>query len=123
MADHRFGRKLRLLTAPDYKVVFGKAELKVSCPQLLILAIKSGYEDPRLGLVIAKKHIRLAVERNRVKRLIRESFRKHQQLLIEMDIVILARSGADRLDNKDFVTLVEKLWQDLIRRQKRLNAR
>jgi ribonuclease P protein component len=123
VADHRFGRKLRLLTAPDYKVVFGKAELKVSCPQLLILAIKSGYEDPRLGLVIAKKHIRLAVERNRVKRLIRESFRKHQQLLIEMDIVILARSGADRLDNKDFVTLVEKLWQDLIRRQKRLNAR
>ena len=76
-----------------------------------------------MGLVIAKKHIRLAVERNRLKRLIRESFRKHQQLLIEMDIVILARSGSDKLDNKDFVTLVEKLWQDLIRRQKRLNAR
>jgi len=74
-------------------------------------------------LVIAKKHIRLAVERNRLKRLIRESFRKHQQLLIEMDIVILARSGSDKLDNKDFVTLVEKLWQDLIRRQKRLSAK
>jgi ribonuclease P protein component len=123
VADHRFGRKLRLLTASDYKEVFGKAEFKVSCPQLLILAIKSGYEDPRLGLVIAKKHIRLAVERNRLKRLIRESFRKHQQLLIEMDIVILARSGSDKLDNKDFVTLVEKLWQDLIRRQKRLSAK
>lgn len=123
MADQSFGRKLRLLTASDYKAVFGKAELKVSCPQLLILAIKSGYEDPRLGLVIAKKHIRLAVERNRLKRLLRESFRKHQQLLIEMDIVILARSGSDRLDNENFVTLVEKLWQDLMRRQKRLNAR
>lgn len=123
MADQSFGRKLRLLTASDYKAVFGKAELKVSCPQLLILAIKSGYEDPRLGLVIAKKHIRLAVERNRLKRLLRESFRKHQQLLIEMDIVILARSGSDKLDNKDFVTLVEKLWQDLIRRQKRLSAK
>ncbi len=123
MADQSFGRKLRLLTASDYKAVFGKAELKVSCPQLLILAIKSGYEDPRLGLVIAKKHIRLAVERNRLKRLLRESFRKHQQLLIEMDIVILARSGSDKLDNENFVTLVEKLWQDLMRRQKRLNAR
>ena len=51
------------------------------------------------------------------------SFRKHQQLLIEMDIVILARSGSDKLDNENFVTLVEKLWQDLMRRQKRLNAR
>lgn len=123
MADQSFGRKLRLLTASDYKAVFGKAELKVSCPQLLILAIKSGYEDPRLGLVIPKKHIRLAVERNRLKRLLRESFRKHQQLLIEMDIVILARFGSDKLDNENFVTLVEKLWQDLMRRQKRLNAR
>lgn len=123
MADQSFGRKLRLLTASDYKAVFGKAELKVSSPQLLILAIKSGYEDPRLGLVIAKKNIRLAVERNRLKRLLRESFRKHQQLLIEMDIVILARSGSDKLDNKNFVTLVEKLWQDLMRRQKRLSAR
>lgn len=123
MADQSFGRKLRLLTASDYKAVFGKAELKVSSPQLLILAIKSGYEDPRLGLVIAKKHIRLAVERNRLKRLLRESFRKQQQLLIEMDIVILARSGSDKLDNENFVTLVEKMWQDLMRRQKRLSAK
>lgn len=123
MADYSFGRKLRLLTAADYKTVFGKAELKVSSPQLLILAIVSGYETPRLGLVIAKKHVKHAVQRNRIKRLIRESFRKHQQLLIEVDIVILARPGADNLDNKAFTALLEKLWQDLIRRQKRLTAR
>lgn len=123
MADQRFGRKSRLLTAADYKAVFSKAEIKVSCPQLLILAIKSGYETPRLGLVIAKKHVRQAVQRNRIKRLIRESFRKHQQLLIEVDIVILTRSGADTLDNTVFAALLEKLWQDLIRRQKRLTAR
>lgn len=123
MTDQSFGRKLRLLTASDYKAVFGKADFKVSSPQLLILAIKSGYETPRLGLVIAKKHIRQAVQRNRIKRLLRESFRAHQQLLIELDIVILARSGADGLDNKTFVILVEKLWQDLIRRRKRLTAR
>ena len=123
MADQRFGRKSRLLTAADYKAVFGKAEIKVSCPQLLILATKSGYETPRLGLVIAKKHVRQAVQRNRLKRLIRESFRKHQQLLIEVDIVILARPGADTLENNVFTTLIEKLWQDLIRRQRRLTAR
>ncbi|TFH75523.1 ribonuclease P protein component [Gammaproteobacteria bacterium LSUCC0112] len=123
MTDQSFGRKLRLLTASDYKAVFGKAEFKVSSPQLLILAIKSGYETPRLGLVIAKKHIRQAVQRNRIKRLLRESFRAHQQLLNELDIVILARSGADSLDNKTFVILIEKLWQDLIRRRKRLTAR
>lgn len=37
-----FGKNLRLLTASDYKAVFSQAEFKVSCPQILILAIKHG---------------------------------------------------------------------------------
>lgn len=123
MTDQGFGRKLRLLTASDYKAVFGKADHKVSCTQLLILAINSGHETPRLGLVIAKKHVRLAVERNRIKRLIRESFRQHQQLLSGLDIVILARAGVNDMDNTSFTTLLEKLWQDLIRRRNRQAAR
>lgn len=119
MTDQGFGRKLRLLTASDFKAVFGQADYKVSCAQLLILAINNGDETPRLGMVIAKKHVRLANSRNRLKRLIRESFRRHQQLLGGLDIVILARSGADSLDNESFTRLLEKLWQDLIRRRNR----
>lgn len=123
MTDQGFGRKLRLLTASDYKAVFGKADYKVSCPQLLILAINTGHETPRLGLVIAKKHVRLAVQRNRVKRLMRESFRHHQQLLSGLDIVILARAGIGALDNAAITALMEKLLQDLIRRRNRQAAR
>jgi len=123
VTDQGFGRKLRLLTASDFKAVFGQADYKVSCAQLLILAMNSGHETPRLGMVIAKKHVRLACERNRIKRLIRESFRRHQQLLSELDIVILARAGADSLDNEAFNRLLEKLWQDLIRRRNRQSAR
>lgn len=123
MTDTGFGRKLRLLTASDYKAVFGKADHKVSCSQLLILATNSGHESPRLGLVIAKKHVRLAVQRNRIKRLSRESFRHHQHLLSGLDIVILARTGVHGLDNASFTTLLEKLWQDLIRRRNRQAAR
>ena len=119
MTDQGFGRKLRLITASDFKAVFGQADYKVSCAQLLILAINNGDETPRLGMVIAKKHVRLANSRNRLKRLIRESFRRHQQLLGGLDIVILARSGADSLDNESFTRLLEKLWQDLIRRRNR----
>jgi ribonuclease P protein component len=119
VTDQGFGRKLRLLTASDFKAVFGQADYKVSCAQLLILAINNGDKTPRLGMVIAKKHVRLANSRNRLKRLIRESFRRHQQLLGGLDIVILARSGADSLDNESFTRLLEKLWQDLIRRRNR----
>jgi ribonuclease P protein component len=123
LTSNGFGRNLRLLTAPDYQAVFSQAEFKVSRPQLLILAIRHGNVNPRLGLVIAKKNIRLAVQRNRVKRLIRESFRHHQHLLTGLDIVILARKGLDAADNAATTQLLETLWQDLVRRHKRQATR
>jgi len=123
VTGHAFGRKLRLLTASDYKTVFDQAQFKASCSQFLILSIENGQTDPRLGLVIAKKSLRLAVQRNRVKRLIRESFRHNQHLLTGLDIVILARRGLEQLDNPAVTQLLEKLWQDIIRRRNRQAAR
>jgi len=119
ITSHGFGRNLRLLTASDYKAVFGQAEYKVSCAQFLILAIRHGKTNPRMGLVIAKKNVRLAVHRNRVKRLCRESFRHRQHLLAGLDIVILVRKGLTDMDNAAIVQLLEKLWQDLVRRRDR----
>jgi ribonuclease P protein component len=118
-----FGRKLRLLTASDYKAVFDAADYKVSSAQLLVLAINTGHTDPRLGLVISKKNIRFAVQRNRVKRLIRESYRKHQLQLCGLDIVVLARKGLDQQDNSAITKITDKLWQDLIQRRDRQTAR
>lgn len=123
MTSQGFGRKLRLLTASDYKAVFDAAEFKVSSAQLLVLAINTGHTDPRLGLVISKKNIRFAVQRNRVKRLIRESYRKHQLQLYGLDIVVLAKRGLDRLDNSAVTLLTNKLWQDLLQNRDRQAAR
>lgn len=51
---------------------------------------------PRLGLVVGRK-VGPAVRRNRVKRLLREFFRRHQERLPSADIIILAKKGAARL--------------------------
>jgi ribonuclease P protein component len=118
-----FGRKLRLLTACDYKAIFDAADYKVSSSHLLVLAINTGHTDPRLGLVVSKKNIRFAVQRNRIKRLIRESYRKHQLQLSGLDIVVLARKGLDQQDNSAITKLTDKQWQDLIQRRDRQTAR
>lgn len=123
MTGQGFGRQLRLLTALEYKQVFEQSQFKVSGPQILILARKNGKPSPRLGLVIAKKNIRLAVQRNRIKRLIRESYRQHQDLLTGLDIVILARAGLGGMGNSSVSVLLEKLWQDLIRKSNRQDSR
>ena len=55
----------------------------------------------RLGLVIPKRQVRLAVHRNRLKRWIRESFRHHQQQLPAADIVVRVHGAALTHDQVD----------------------
>ena len=49
--------------------------------------------------MIGKKNVKLAVQRNRLKRLIRESFRHNQETLAGWDIVVIARKGLGELEN------------------------
>lgn len=113
MAEFGFPKTTRLLNAADYKAVFSNAQFKVSCRQFLVLAIPNSSSKSRLGLVIAKKHVALAVQRNRIKRQIREAFRQNSVLLEELDLVVLARKDADKLNNKELKAIFESLWQDL----------
>ena len=112
--SYSFDKRLRLLKAADFQPVFKQARFKVSSQTVLVLAIENNLRFPRLGLVIAKKNIARAVQRNRVKRLLRESFRLNQHLLAGLDIVILARSGLGSLENPEITGQIETLWQDLM---------
>lgn len=102
-----------MLNAGDYRTVFNGATLKVSDRNLLILATPNQLSHPRVGLVIAKKNVRLAVQRNRVKRIIRESFRLQHSGLPNLDIVVLARKGMGDLDNPALQRLIQNSWQRL----------
>ena len=111
-----FSRNKRLCSAADFKQVFDQADIKVSSRHLLILAKVSNHEHPRLGLVIAKKNVRKATGRNRVKRHIRETFRLKQDELGHLDIVVLARRGLDELENYDINKLLSRQWHKLAHR-------
>lgn len=69
---------------------------------------EAGY--PRLGMAIAKKALRRAHDRNRIRRLVRESFRQHQATLPATDIVVMCRSDVLTLSNKDLFQQLEGLW-------------
>ena len=116
MADFSFDKSRRLLKAADFTPVFEKAEYKVSSRELLFLSIPNRLPHPRLGLVIAKKNVRLAAQRNRVKRVIRESFRLNQGAIPNLDIVVLAKRRIDLMDNKALHQSITKMWQQLQRK-------
>lgn len=116
-----FSRDIRLCSAADFKQVFDKTDIKVSSPQLLILAKDNGLQHPRLGLVVAKKNIRTATGRNRAKRHIRETFRLRQNELGGLDIVVLVRRGFGELEDSELNRMLAKQWSRLRRRLKEWN--
>jgi ribonuclease P protein component len=122
VADNAFSRSCRLLTASDYKTVFDKSQLKVSNRYFLVLATNNSLPTPRVGLVIAKKNVGKAVHRNRIKRLIRQSFRTQKSTLNNLDLVVLARKDADKLENQAIVDQLNQLWQDLAKKQARVSS-
>lgn len=122
MADNAFSQSCRLLTASDYKNVFDKSQLKVSSRYFLVLATTNSLPTPRVGLVIAKKNVGKAVHRNRIKRLIRQSFRTQKSTLNNLDLVVLARKDADKLENQAVVDQLSQLWQDLAKKLDRMSS-
>lgn len=117
MAENSFPKQDRLLNAADYKAVFSNAEFKVSCRYFLILAIRNNWLHSRLGLVIAKKNVAKAVQRNRVKRIVREYFRQHSTQMPGLDLVVLARKDVDTLQNSQLSARLATLWNDLNAKQ------
>jgi len=116
--SERFDRSRRLNTPADYQRVFSKARRSAdNC--LLVLARDNDLNHPRLGLAIARNKIPRASVRNRVKRIIRESFRRHQQDLGGLDLVVLARTNLSATDNQELFQSLEAHWQ----RHRRLKSR
>ncbi len=68
----------------------------------------------RLGMVVAKKNVRLATARNRIKRVIRESFRQQQVQLDTMDVVVVVYPPAATLNTKELRQQVDQQWAKLI---------
>ncbi|MCK9396481.1 MAG: ribonuclease P protein component [Methylobacter sp.] len=110
-----FPPQLRLKTPAEYKKVFAKP-VKSSDQYFTLLAIRNDFDYPRLGLAIAKKNIRKAVQRNVIKRTVRENFRIKQHSLGNIDIVVLARREAVDAPLDLLRKSLERHWLKLVSR-------
>ncbi len=142
MTDNRacFSRQVRLLKADEFSRVF-KNPVRSSDRYLTILAISrlqvntdiaespidiqaNGLDSsPRLGLAISKKNAKRAVDRNRIKRIIRESFRLNCQNLPAIDLVVMAKPNTKHADNPQIFNSLEQHWIKLIQQFQPENSR
>lgn len=107
-----FPRAARLTHHSEFKRVFEAPEYKSSdrCFTVLGRSSLSNNNQIRLGLVVAKRQVGKAHERNRIKRLVRESFR----LLPDSkscDVVVIVRNYAQNAENKFLFRSLNRHWQ------------
>jgi len=113
--DAKFPRSARLLRGEDFKRVFDARRVEANRAFRIHYAPGTSGQ-PRLGLAISRKVARRAVERNRIRRLVRETFRRHRQALQAADCVVLGRGGITELDNATLAALLDQLWLRLHRK-------
>lgn len=114
-----FPKSHRLLRPADYGKVFDDVQLKVPHKNFLILATPNNLGHARVGLIFAKKNLKLAVQRNRIKRQVRETFR-HQTELPPVDIIVLGRQGLAAMDCEAVRSSLNSLWHRLAKKYSRL---
>ncbi len=66
---------------------------------------------PRLGLAVSVRTAGGGVERNRIRRIIRESFRLHQHELPGVDLIVSARSRAKDAPPSELHASLVALWK------------
>lgn len=112
MSAETFPLSHRLLNSEEFDAVFEQKDYSVSNKSLLVLASKNSLGFNRLGLIVGKKSLPRAVDRNKVKRQLREAFRRLEPM--GMDIVVLVRPGIRaKVPAKDNETLGKTIFQTL----------
>ncbi|MGB5165255.1 MAG: ribonuclease P protein component [Woeseiaceae bacterium] len=112
----RFTRSNRLLDAAAFGRVF-KTATRSRDQQFTVLCRANKLGGARLGLAVSKKHCRLATDRNRLKRIIRESFRQQQSALQGLDFVVMNRPRAERHTNAELFESLDNHWQRCVAKE------
>ena len=118
----RFAKQSRLVHPLEFKRVFRSSHRSADC-LFVVVACANDKEQARLGLAISKKRVKKAVERNKIKRLIRESFRKNQTQLAGLDIVVISNKALGQTSNKQISESLQNHWLILLKKCEQLSSR
>ena len=116
MISQSFSKENRILNSKEFSDVFDRAQYRVGCSEFLVLAIDSSLSSSRMGMVVGKKNTRLAVNRNKSKRIFRESFRKIAISMFSkdcLDIVIITRPGVIKCSSEELFGQLSTVWLKL----------
>ena len=107
--DYSFTHRERLQTASQFQRVFDQAT-KSSSEVFTILSRENTIGYPRLGLVVAKRNLKRSVDRNIIKRIIRESFRTNKAQLPANDFIVILKRPVITVQRNKVRQQLTELW-------------
>lgn len=109
----KFPRRARINSQAEFRRVFAQSAVSRD-PYFKVLFRDNGRDHARLGMAVSRRICRHASGRNRLKRLIRESFRAHQQQLAAAaghDLVVMPTEQAAAMCNRSLRESLEGHWK------------
>jgi len=90
LRSEAFRPRARLTAAPAFELLL-RSRRSARSKRFLVQATLNGKQFARLGIIVGKRVARRAVDRNLLKRLVRESFRQRQRELAGFDLLVRPR--------------------------------
>ena len=107
----RFTKRARLLNAAQFDVAF-KQGRRLNAGAFVAVIAPNGLDFARIGFAFSKRHAPHSVQRNRVRRILRERFRQQQQTLSAVDLVLMLRSKLPT-EPAELTAAVNSFWTQL----------
>lgn len=112
MTDFGFTSRLKIKKTDDFSSVFNLRK-RIANQYLVLRYRPNGNKGPRLGLIVAKKTAKLAVQRNYMRRVLRELFRLNQHQLPAVDLVVQVQKVFAKSDFLEIKQAFELLCKKL----------
>jgi ribonuclease P protein component len=113
----------RLLTPSSFKIVYANRQFGGSA--LFTFNVLGALTNPkvqvtttRLGVTVSKKVSKRAVDRNRIKRNVKEFYRHHKTDIHQAHLVITAKPASATAGNIELQQSLEELWAKLMKWQR-----
>jgi len=106
----------RLVHKSQFDAVYQRGSNKLGDACFLVLIRPNSLGMARLGLSVSARTVGNAVNRNRIKRVIRESFRLNTANFPAVDIVVNTRPGARESTNAQLTNRLAQHWQEMVKR-------
>lgn len=116
MTENTLPKSERLLKPSAFKTVYGNRQFGGSA--LFTFNVLGGQLQSKLGVTVAKKVSKRAVDRNRIKRIVKEFYRHHKKDLSAAYLVITAKPPCKSATNAELRASLAELWLKVLKWQK-----